>query len=91
MEPGPQGKSPVGVLKYRFCYYSGIARPTELKMSLENTVTVSERKGQDGMLGLGQEAEGVERGGSAERRLYCGFRRWSWKGWVNRLNAGWFQ
>lgn len=44
-------------------------------MSLENTVTVSERKGQDGMLGLGQEAEGVERGGSAERRLYCGFRR----------------
>ena len=67
-----------------------MARLIEPKMSLEKTVTVSERKGQDGMLGLGQEAEGVERGGSAERRLFCCFCRWSWKGWVNRLNAGWF-
>ena len=90
MEPGPQGKSPVSVLKYRFCYYSGIARPTEPKMTLEKTVTVSERRGQDGMLGLGQEAERVERVGNVERSLYCGFHGWSWKGWMNRLNVGWF-
>lgn len=90
MEPRPQGKSPVGVLKYRFCYYSGIARPTEPKMTLEKTVTVSERRGQDGMLGLGQEAEGVERVGNVEGSLCCGFHGRSWKGWMNRLNVGWF-
>lgn len=58
MGPGQQGKSPVGVLKYRFCYYSGIARPTEPKMTLEKIVAVPGRRGQDVMLGLGQEAGG---------------------------------
>ena len=67
--PGPQGQSPVGVLKYRFCYYSGIARPTEPKMTLEKIVTVSGRRGQDGMLGLGQEAEGVQGVGNMDRSL----------------------
>ena len=59
-------------------------------MTLEKTVTVSERRGQDGMLGLGQEAEGVERVGNVEGSLCCGFHGRSWKGWMNRLNVGWF-
>ena len=81
----------MGVLKYRFCYYSGIARPTEPKVTLEKIVAVSGRRGQDVMLGLGQEAGGVEGVGNTESSLYCGLHRWSGNAWMSRLNAGWLR